>query len=170
MKRIILLFLTLSFPLLVFSQKSGIEYFKSGEEKLNNGEYSGAIEDFRNAMELKPEYAWACFKKIARAKDLEGDYIGSIYYYNRALEINPSDAEGFLERGREKSILDDLEGALSDFDKALELKQDFKEAYFERGFIKGLLGDKTGSCQDWAKASGLGYEKAAEYEGRFCAE
>ena len=51
----------------------------------------------------------------------QGDLQGALSDYNKALELNPGDAEAYNNRGVVKYERGDLEGATKDFDRAIEL-------------------------------------------------
>jgi tetratricopeptide (TPR) repeat protein len=150
------------------AQESGLEYYQQAEARFANGEYIEALRDLDEAMHLKPEYSWACYKLKARIRSRLEDYIGAVHDYNRAIELNPGDAESYMSRGIEKEKHGDELGALDDYNSAIELKPNYAEAYFHRGFAKGSLGNRQGSCSDWEKAAELGYEEASVKLKAFC--
>ena len=56
--------------------------------------------------------------------------VGSIYVYNKALELDPKDADSFLQRSISKEIIGDIYGACSDAKKASSLG--FRDPYHKR--------------------------------------
>ena len=89
-----------------------------------------------------------------------GDYYGAISDYNKAIEINPRDAEAYNNRGDAKADLKDFYGAIADFNKAIEINPRDAKAYNNRAQTKYMLGDMKGSCSDAKKAASLGSEES----------
>ena len=78
------------------------------------------------------------------------------------MEIDPTYALAYSNRGSAKERLKDYEGAVADFTKAIEIDPKFASAYSNRGMSKYLLGDLKGACDDARKAADLGDERSAE--------
>ena len=103
----IILFLTLfAININGFGQTAG-EYFMSGIEKFAHQDYIGAIADFNNAIELKPDNA-LCYRMRGNSKRNLEDYRGAIADYNKSIELTPDDADTFSERGQAKFNLQDF--------------------------------------------------------------
>ncbi|MDB9411087.1 CHAT domain-containing protein [Microcystis aeruginosa] len=73
-------------------------------------------------------------------KYMNGDFIGAIASYDRALEIKPDDHEAWYNRGFALGNLGRLEEAIASYDRALEIKPDFHEAWYNRGIALKNLG------------------------------
>jgi antitoxin component YwqK of YwqJK toxin-antitoxin module len=122
-------------------------YFKKGK-----AEYSDAFMQLANeAVKLSKQY-----------KNQE-----AISLYNKAIEINPTVAQAYFNRGACKGNLFDFEGAVVDYDKAISLDPNYMKAYGNRGTAKinlyttkGTLNptlEQTASaCEDFNKAKELG--------------
>ncbi|TAE49148.1 MAG: tetratricopeptide repeat protein [Cytophagales bacterium] len=65
----------------------------------------------------------------------------AMQYYNKAIELNPKDANTYVNRGNFKSDLGDSQGAMQDFNKAIELNPKNAGAYYNRGLLKYRLED-----------------------------
>ena len=68
----------------------------------------------------------------------QGNYQEAIVDYNRAVELNPLDADIFYNRGMAKYYLEDNQGAVADFTKAIELDPLNADAYDMRGNAKSF--------------------------------
>ncbi|HEY3931223.1 MAG TPA: tetratricopeptide repeat protein [Verrucomicrobiae bacterium] len=68
---------------------------------------------------------------------------GALEDYNRAIELKPTLASAYNNRGFVKRDKKDLNGALADFNKAIELKPDLTAAYNNRGLVKQTNGDSS---------------------------
>ncbi len=73
-------------------------------------------------------------------KYMNGDFIGAIASYDRALEIKPDDHHAWNNRGSALANLGRLEEAIASYDQALEIKPDFHQAWDIRGVILNNLG------------------------------
>jgi len=72
------------------------------------------------------------------AKNKEGDYIGAIAHFTKAIELNPNHSGAYNNRGNAKKSLEDLRGAIADFSKAIELNPNLAVAYYNRGLVRRL--------------------------------
>ena len=139
------------FPHLEKHARDAETHLKWGHDKFRQGNYRGAIADYDRAIELKPDYAEACFSRGV-AKGCLGDYRGAIADCDRVIEFKPDDAEAYFLRGIAKGGLGDHDGAIADFDQVIESKPDYVEAYFLRGSDKFALGDYEGAIADSDRA------------------
>jgi len=93
----------------IYAQNSADEYYDSGVEKLDSGDYQGAMKEFDKAVEINPKYVDAYYSRgMAKAK--LGDDRGAIEDYNKAIEINPSYADAYSNRAVVKWELGDYRG------------------------------------------------------------
>ena len=65
------------------------EYFNSGLEKMKNGDFSDAIEDYTKAIELDPNYADAYINRGIAKNKLE-NHSGAITDFTKAIELDPN--------------------------------------------------------------------------------
>ena len=98
----------------------------------------------------------------------KGDYEGAISDYNKAIEINPRDADVYYKRGNAKSELKDYQGAIADYTKAIQINPALRQAYINRGIDLEIVGDPQGACSDWRKAADLGHAYAIEWVRNEC--
>lgn len=84
-------------------------------------------------------------------KQYNGNNIGAIQDYNKAIGLNPFFGMAYVKRGYSKSELEDYRGAIADYNTAIELNPKNIAAYYERGYVKGELEDYRGSIQDYNK-------------------
>ena len=150
------------FPHLKKHERDAETYLKWGAAKFGQGNHRGAIADYDRAIEIKPDYAEACFFR-AGAKVVLGDYDGAIADCDRAIELKPDYAEAYFFRGVAKRGLGDRDGAIADYDRAIEIKPEEAEAYYNRGGVKGGLGDYEGAIADYGRAIELNPEDANAY-------
>jgi len=73
-------------------------------------------------------------------KLINGDFIGAIASYDKALEIKPDDHEAWYNRGIALGNLGRFEQAIASYDRVLEIKPDFHPAWSDRGIVLDNLG------------------------------
>jgi tetratricopeptide (TPR) repeat protein len=88
------------------------------------------------------------------------DYDLILYDYNRSIELEPSFAFAWYNRGNLRCILKDYKVAVSDYTEAIRLEPDLAEAYFNRGLTYIYLGNLSAGTRDLSKAGELGLFKA----------
>ncbi|MBI4232355.1 tetratricopeptide repeat protein, partial [Candidatus Peregrinibacteria bacterium] len=93
-------------------------YDGRGIVKCSLGDYKGAIEDSEKAIQLDPTCKEDCQPLIDKAK--------VIVKCDKAIELNPNDAEAYLGRGNAKYHLGDYEGAIKDYERAIQLNSSLK--------------------------------------------
>jgi uncharacterized caspase-like protein len=127
------------------------DLLKMGFDKYNKEDYKGAIEDYDQAIKLKPDYADAYYNRGIARSDL-GDNKGAIADYDQAIKLKPDFAEAYYGRGNARSNLSDNKGAIADYNQAIELKPDYADAYINRGNARSKLGDIKEAIADYKKA------------------
>ena len=91
-----------------------------------------------------------------------GNYQGAIADFNKAIEIDPQNADAYYYRAYAKGQLKDYQGAIADFTKTIEINPQDANAYMNRGYAREFTNDRKGACLDWRKAVDLGNEHLAE--------
>jgi tetratricopeptide (TPR) repeat protein len=91
---------------LPFSQiPNANDYFLSGYDKNEKGDYNGAILDYRKAIEINPDFALAYINLGNIKYEINGDLTGALADYNRAISINPEYSITYSNRANVKSKL-----------------------------------------------------------------
>ena len=94
------------------------------------------------------------------------DYDLAIADYTRAIQLNPSFAEAYNNRGTVYSQKGDYRHAIVDISKAIELNPNFADAYSNRGLFHSLKGDYVRAIVDLDKAMELNPNYATAYNNR----
>src|SRR5713101_5235801 len=89
-------------------------------EKL--GDNKGAVSDFDQAVQIKPDYA-AAYLKRGNARYRLGDQQGGLADYSRAISLAPDDADAYFNRGVIRAKMGKKDAALRDLRDAAKYYQ-----------------------------------------------
>ena len=80
----------------------------------------------------------------------EKNYYRAIVNFNKAIKLNPKDADIYVERGRAHELDGNLEEAMNDYNYAIQLNPRHKVAYYERSWLKSdnRIKDFDGAIMD----------------------
>lgn len=101
-------------------------------------------------------------------KQGQEDFRGAIAYYNKAIELDPTNADIYVMRAMCKSKLEDHRGTITDCNQAIKLDSKNSDAYLIRGFAYYNLNFLNDACLDWSKAGELGSAEAYDLIKQFC--
>ena len=96
----ILIAITLLVSGLAYGQTAK-EFVTRAQDKVDLGDYRGAIADYSKAIELNPNDAEAYSSRGVAKHHLE-DYRGAIADYSKAIELNPNYTNAYFNRGVDK--------------------------------------------------------------------
>jgi len=126
-------------------------YYNRGLYKLVTGNFSGAIDDYTEAIEMKKDFPIAYHDRATAKREL-GDMQGALYDYRLATNYKHDFPMAFNNMGSVKIVLGDYDGALEDYTVAINLDTSFYIAYNNRGNAKYFLGDIEGAEDDFDRA------------------
>ena len=138
-------------------------YYNQGNAKRKLRQYAAAIEDYDNAIRLKPDDAKAYYNRGLAKRSL-GGYAASIEDYDTAIRLNPDYTKAYRSRGHANGILGQHAAAIEDYDNAIRLKPD-DAAYYNRGIAKKHLGQHA-AIEDYDEAIRLNPDCAKAYNNR----
>ena len=92
------------------------------------------------------------YNSKAEKLEAEGKYKEAIVLLNKAIEKNPQNIYGLMNRGVDKSLLKDYKGAIEDYSRIIEIDEDNALAYLNRGKNKKRLKDYKGAIEDFDRA------------------
>lgn len=101
-------------------------------------------------------------------KQIFKDFLGAISDFNKAIEINPNDAELYFNKAISYESLKDYNNAISSYNMAVELNPNYTNAYINRSILKEKLGDLIGACADAKLAAKLGHSESANWVASNC--
>jgi tetratricopeptide (TPR) repeat protein len=103
----------------------------------------------------------------AAQKQDKGDDRGAVADLDRAIQLEPNNAEAYNNRGYFKSKLADIQGALADYNRAIQLNPKYTAVYSNRGLLKtDNLQDIQGGLADYNRAIQLNPKYAYAYNNR----
>ena len=94
------------------------------------------------------------------------DYDAAIANYDRAIALEPDDADAYHNRGIAKDGQGDYAGAIADFDRAIALDPYDADVYHNRGVAKAEQGDYAGAIADYDRVITLDPDNVAVLEDR----
>src|SRR6266480_2481731 len=97
------------------------------------GDYDRAIQDYDQAIRLKPDYFQA-FNSRGVAYREKGDYDRAIQDYDQVIRLKPDHFRAFNNRGNAYEHKADYDRAIQDYDQAIRLKPDYATAFYNRGY------------------------------------
>ena len=103
-------------------------HFKLGVALNQLGRLDEAIDCYRRALELMPDFAEA-HNNLANALQRQGALAEAVACYRRALELKPGYAEAHNNLANALQLQGSLEEAVACYRRALELKPDYADAY-----------------------------------------
>jgi len=154
-------------------------------------DFTNAESDLDNAVSVNPDNwaVWFCraqvrarsieVKRAEREMDLQQSgsntressadpgYQLVIRDLTQSLELEPSFAFAYYNRGTYYAMTNDLHAALVDFDKAIELDETLAEAWYNRGLVHVLLNRMDEAFRDLSRAGELGIYSAYNIIKRF---
>ena len=99
----------------------------SGIEKLDSGDYAGAVADFEAAIQASRgrvgEFETDVLKYRAEAEYMLEDYPAAAHTYDVLVQVDGADTEYLYRAALMKALSGDAQGALSDYEEGVELEQ-----------------------------------------------
>jgi tetratricopeptide (TPR) repeat protein len=128
------------------------DYYKQGIEKLQSGDYQGAIEAFNQAILLNPNNIDAYISRGIAYAALT-NYQKAISDYDEALKLDPSNADAYNNRGVCRQALGDFQGAIQDFYEVIRLQPNSILPYLNVGNVFYKQGNYTAAMQNFRTAA-----------------
>lgn len=130
-----------------------------------DGKFKAQYYFINGKASYSPEFIELTKKALDLSRQFKNDE--AIKLYDEAIELNPTVAQVYFNRGACKGNNFDFESAIKDYDKAIELKPEYMEAYGNRGNTKINMFTSKGNldptpeqtasaCDDFHKAVSLG--------------
>ncbi|HLO86458.1 MAG TPA: tetratricopeptide repeat protein [Nostocaceae cyanobacterium] len=144
-----------------------IEFYHQGLEKAQQKDYTGAIQDFTQALQADPYFVSAYIKRGLAYYD-SGATLQAVSDYTQALKLDDQNPEAYYCRALARLTLKNLPGSLEDVEKAIHLNRNYAAAYDLRGMIKRKEGFIQEAIANFKKAAELYLEQKDAANCRFC--
>lgn len=96
----------------------------------------------------------------------QGQYGQAIEAFSTAVDLDPTYASAYFQRGQCYQHLHDYHHALENYSLAIRVQPNLPEPYFARGFVYAMLGDLQSAVEDYNKCLQLDPENAVALNHR----
>ena len=121
-----------------------VTHYNLGNELFGVGRLDEAIAEFRTAIELDRDNAFATHN-LGAARAGQGDLEAAVVQYRKALAINPSYVQAHFNLGRSLLELEDAAGAIEHFEVGLGIEP-------RHAMVHNELGEIHLDRREWSKA------------------
>ena len=149
-----------------YIEHDALGYLQRGIEAHKEHKLDEAIKHYTKSIQLKSDnpIVSRAYSRRGNAYDGKGQYDLAFKDYNKAIELNPDDADAYFYRGFIYELKRNSEEAIKDYDKAIELKPDHVDAYIYRAGVANR--DSELVIKDYSKAIELNPNFAYAYRNR----
>ncbi len=141
------------------------ELFVRGQQKAEQGDKTGAIADYSQAISLNASDAEAFYKRANVRYDL-GAREQAVQDYTQAIQVNPSHSKAIYNRGIARRDLGNQRAALEDFTQAVRLNPSDANAYYQKALANYDLSEYRAAIEDFTQAIRLAPNDAIAYSNR----
>ena len=150
---------------IILDEKYPYAYYYRGNAYFELKDYQAALNDYKMAIELKPEIA-EYHKGCAGVYFNLEKYKESLTEINKAIKLAPDQSMFYIGRGDIYSKLKRYKEAIEDYNKAIKLEPNNAQAYNNRGYVYNKLGKPEIAIADYDKAIELKFDYAKAYNNR----
>ncbi|MEH1765173.1 MAG: tetratricopeptide repeat protein [Nostoc sp.] len=140
-------------------------YVKLGDEYFEKGEYTNAITNYNQALQVNHGDISVYYKRGLAHYQI-GDYETAIADYSQAIQMNLHDAKSYNKRGLALYQLGRLEEAINDYTQAIRINPNVAVAYKNRAEARSHAGDNQGAIEDYTQAIKINPDYANAYKNR----
>ena len=135
------------------------------QELIKNGQYEEAINGLTEILSGDP-YNTEALVWLGKAQFKLEQFDASIETYNKLINLLPTIADLYSDRGLCHHMAGEVKLALEDFTKAVELEPENAYRYSCRAFVKDYYKDYKGALTDYNKAIELDPKDAITYNNK----
>lgn len=117
---------------------------------------------FRRKAKARPFSSQEWFQEGYSIMHSSSDYETAIRAFSSCIQLDPSNARAFLNRGISYECINNIKAAFADYGKAIELLPEDGKAYYIRSMLLWRLGDAM-AINDLGKSAELGYKPAQNF-------
>jgi predicted O-linked N-acetylglucosamine transferase (SPINDLY family) len=129
--------------------------FRLGNSLKKSGELPAAIEAFRKAIELRPDFVEA-WNNLGNALKQSGKLAEAVPAYQRAIALRPGDAEAYFNLGNTFGLVEQMGEAIAAYRRAIAVRPD-------AGYVYANLGNALRESGELDEAIAC-YRRAVELE------
>jgi lipoprotein NlpI len=132
-------------------------YMDRGNAYQDRGEYDRAIQDYGEAIHLKPQFELAIYDR-ANAYGSKGEYDHAIADYDQVIELAPGGDHAYFAyygRGYAFNAEGEYDRAIKDYDQAIRLNPDSASTFIVRGVANFLRANPALAVTDLRRSSEL---------------
>ena len=145
---------------------SAATYFSQGLQYHDLGRWHKAIEAFKRATIIKPDYELAYFGLGIVYSQLE-TWEDALTSFKKAVELNPDYAAAYLGLGIAYTMLGRNSDAVEICRKAIRIKPGYAQAHYALGLNYLMLGDRASALEEHIILETLDRDLATELIGLF---
>lgn len=123
------------------------EHYKIGNDFMNKGDYTNAIQEFEKAIKVDPNFIYA-YDHLAISYRRQEKYKEAIEYYLKSLEIFPEGDVALLNIAVAYSFLEDYDNSLKYYNSLKFLYEYNPEGYFGVGKILFIQSDYKNALEN----------------------
>lgn len=125
---------TLIFPAVIFSQTTAQEWFDKGTKLKNDKNSKDALQAFKEAVKLNPDYKEALYEMGWCQNDIN-DHVGAIASLRKARSLWPDIYRIHFELGYAFEKINSIDSAISNYNKCLQISATNAGVYKQLGYI-----------------------------------
>ncbi|MEL6350937.1 MAG: tetratricopeptide repeat protein [Cyanobacteria bacterium J06627_28] len=131
-------------------------YFLRGFLRSESNQAIEAIDDFTEALALRPDYLEAYVQRGLTIEGYLGDRVTAIPDYLAAVQLDPNNSpEAHWNRGQAYMALNNLQAANADYDTAIALDDQYIRPYVSRAVIRSAQLDVEGFRFGYEEANAI---------------
>lgn len=135
-----------------------------GKSNLKLYNYQEAIDNFSNAIKLKPAFDPYLYRGRVYLELNELAY--SARDFAMAIEYNPQNIDVYFNLAYVKTLMGEYDSALSSYNEVIKLNPLNSNAYVNIGNLKGMMGDSDSAIEYYSKAIKVNPNDAVAYFNR----
>jgi tetratricopeptide (TPR) repeat protein len=128
---------------------------KSGNQKMRDGDFDGAISDFNQVIEIDKIYPAnvqsASYMTRGVAFHKKGDLDAALADFNKAIKLQSDNVFAYQNRAGLYEKRNEIDKAIADYSKAIKLNSKFPFAYRGRGLLLLKQGKDADAEADFTK-------------------
>jgi len=125
---VFLLLIAVFIAFVMYYSNNSTTYYDRGIEYVYKGNLDAAINEYNQAIKLKPDYADA-FNSRGIVYYKKGNFDSAIADFSQVIRLKPDNAEAYYDRGVAYGQESNLNSAIADYTQAVKLEPDYADAH-----------------------------------------